>query len=168
VSFIAGPTIIYQGSVTGLTVRGGKVSGKFGEDTFNINSSQAGTPVLVFAGNCQNVVTVGQGLLAGIGAQVSISGALPTALALRIDDSKDSTHNATLTGNSVTFAGLPAISYSSTVSSLDVVGGSGLSAITVNSVSATTPVTIWNGAYDILTGPAKSKVVLMPGLPVWA
>jgi hypothetical protein len=63
-----------------------------------------------------------------------------------VDDSQDGANTATtIASNSVGFAGLAAITYSSQVTSLLVYTGNGTDTIQVNSTSAATPLTLVTG-----------------------
>jgi hypothetical protein len=137
-----------------------------GQTSVQIWGVPAGVSVRVNSlASSHDTVTVGDGSLEFIAGPVEVNGGGNTAL--RIDDYKDSSGNATVTDHSVSFAGVPTISYGD-VGSLDVVGASGKNLITVNSVNSSIPVTIWNGIHNAVTGPAKSKVVVNAGLPIWA
>ena len=74
-------------------------------------------------------------------------------LRLTVDDSSGSTgHTATITNSAVTFAGLTTVNYTGKIASLQAVGGSGKNEFVVNSVAASTPVTVDGGTCSVYVG----------------
>jgi hypothetical protein len=161
VQFSGLPAVGYSGYVTYLSVYGGS-----GTNWFDVYSTSA--PLLLVPGAGQNYVWIGNNdSLSGIGAAITVEGSDRGGQnSLTIDDHNDSGRNVTLTANSISFTGVPTISYNG-IASLDLVGASGHNTIAVNGVPWGTAVTIWNGAHNTLTGPDAWWVTLYSGLPVW-
>jgi hypothetical protein len=154
------PAVTYSGqTVAGVTLLGGS-----GADNTFINSTAATTPVSVHTGYGLNTVYVGNGSLAGIAGPVNVQQSKTSTTSLVVDDFKESGRNATLTSNSLSFTGVPAITFSG-INSLEVVGGTGNNTITVNSVPPMTTVKIYKNK-NTVNGPAASLVTVYAGIPI--
>jgi hypothetical protein len=157
------PTVNYSGTgVAGLNF----ISGT-GYDGVFVYSTAANAPVNLTVGGGQDTVFVGDnGSLAGIAGAVNVQhGNNSGKTGLVVDDYAESGRNATITSSSVSFTGIPTITYGG-LSSLEVVGASGNNTITVNSVPALVPVTIYNTLHNKVTGPAASAVTTYLSIPV--
>ncbi len=146
----------YAGTVVGLTVDGGS-----GNDTFNVQSTVATTPVTVHTGVGQNTVNVGNnGSLAGIAGAVNVDHSLISGkTSLVINDEGESGRNATITSGGVNFTGVAPITYTD-LNSLEVEGANGNNTITVNSIPTGSTVLILNGKHNAVKGPAAGAVLV--------
>jgi hypothetical protein len=161
VQFAGMSPVSYSGNVTSLQVKGGS-----GSDTFSVTGTASGTPVAIVTGVGLNKVYVGSGSLANIAAGVNVQANASGQTSLIVDDYQESGRSATVTGSSVSFTGVPAITYSN-ITSLGVVGSGGWNTVTVASVPSGVPVTIYNTQHNYVWGPAASTVIQSWNLPLW-
>jgi subtilase family serine protease len=160
VQFSGAYNVSYSGQITALKVLGG--SGNVG---YFVNSTASATPLSLVTGIGQNSVFVGNGSLASIAAGVNVQANASGQTSLIVDDYKESGRNATVTSSSVTFTGVPAVTFSN-ISALTVVGSGGWNQIQVASVPSGVPVTIYNTAHNWVWG-AAWQASQYYGLPSW-
>ncbi len=158
VQFAGLSPVSYSGKVTSLQVKGGQ-----GTDSYYVNSTASGTPVNIVTSVGVDSVYVGNGSLAHIAAAVNVQ-SNSSRTSLYVNDSSESGRNATMTSNSVSFTGVPAITFGGNVTALDVIGASGHNTITVASVPSSVPVAVYNMAHNTVTGAAASSVTKYAGL----
>jgi hypothetical protein len=188
-SFAAVPiTVTYSGHLTALKVGGGS-----GNDTFQVDSTAAGTTTTLAPGIGTNSVFIGaKGLsnqayndytagwtalqrefnlitrhsLANIAGPVNVQANASGKTSLTVDDSGEAARSVKVTDSAVTFSGVPTISYSG-IDALNLVAGTENPWVDVVSVPASVPVTLYNDASSKVWGPAASKVKVVSGLPSW-
>jgi hypothetical protein len=184
----ASTTVTYSGHISTLKVIGGS-----GNDTFQVDSTAAGTQTTLATGTGTNDVFIGeQGMsyrayqdytagwtslqknynlitrhtLTDIAGPVNVQANASGKTSLTVDDSGEAGRTLSISSNSVTFSGVPAISYSG-LSSLNVVAGAEKPGIYVGSVPSGAPVTVYNASSGQVWGPAASKVHVVAGMPSW-
>jgi hypothetical protein len=181
-------TVTYSAPLSALTVNGGS-----GNDTFQVDSTPAGTQTTLTTGMGTNSVFIGElgtsqqayqdytagwtslqqsynlitrHTLADIAGPVNVQANASGQTNLTVDDSGEAGRSVNISSSSVTFSGLPTISYSG-ISSLNLVAGSENPWIYVDSVPSGVPVTVYNAASWQLWGPAASQVQVIASLPSW-
>jgi hypothetical protein len=121
------------------------INGGSGGDTYNVNSTAAGTPVIVNAGAGNNMFHVGSGSLAALAGALTVNGSGgDTALVNDTSNGAATTYTVT----SATLAaggGFAGLTYSG-LAALTLNGGSAADTYNIQSTGAATPVTANGGA----------------------
>jgi hypothetical protein len=166
-------TISYSSTVDLLRVVTGSVPLGFGYNTIQVNSTAAATPLTLATGTGNTTVFIGasvnlgyQHTLASIAGTINVQANAAGRTTLEVDDSAEAGRSIGLTSNFLTFGGLPTIQFSGLIG-LDVVAGTQSPPITVESVPAGVPTTIYQAIRSQVSGPAAGQVTLNANLPVW-
>jgi hypothetical protein len=142
---MSGETVTYDG------VESLAVNGHAGDDTINVRSTTASTPVTVNGGDDDDTIhfgSVGNSLDAILGA-VTVNGNAPASSdALHVNDHGDAdSHDYVITSTTVARTGAAQITYG-TIESLTLNGGQGGNTINVQSTAAGTAVIVNSGSGD--------------------
>ncbi len=182
------PTVIgYSGRLSVLKVVGGS-----GNDSFQVDSTAAGTQTVLAPGTGTNSVFVGEDgmsarayqdytpgwtalqrqynlvtrhTLADIAGPVNVQANASGKTSLTVDDSGE-IRSANVSSSGVTFSGVPTISYSS-LHDLTLVTGPENPSVYVGGVPSGVPVTLYNDVRSQVWGPAASQMKVIGGLPSW-
>jgi hypothetical protein len=161
-SGLSAQPVYYGSGVTSLTVNGGSAA-----DTYNVESTQAGTATTVNGGAANDTFTVSAAAknLDGIAGPLTLNGGGGTANAITLNDQNSGVaHTYTLNGDtSLARTGAATISYSG-VKTVTVNGGSGGNAFVVAAAPATTTATLNGGTgANTLTGPNAAETWTING-----
>jgi hypothetical protein len=161
VQFSGVGTISYSGNVTSLSIWGGS-----GWNFYKVLSTSA--PLLLVPGSGENSITIGDNYsLASIGGTIDVEGSIYGGQDwMVIEDGNDFGRDLTLTDSTVSYAGVPTITYSG-LGSLELMEANGSNTITVNSAPQGTAVSIYDSRSNIVTGPATWEVTFYWLPPIW-
>jgi hypothetical protein len=142
----------------GLTytgIQGVVVNGGSGGDTYNVNSTAAGTPVTINAGSGNDTfnATPSSNNLSNLGALLTVAGGGGTDTLILNDQGDSAATGYAISSSSISRSGSGGVSYSG-LSGLAINGGSGTDTFTIVSTAPATPVILnGGGGNDTLLGP---------------
>jgi hypothetical protein len=154
-------TISYNSFTENLTLDGGSVN-----DTYNIESTSAATPVTVKAGSGNNTYNISPTAknLDNIRGDVAISGGLGANALSIFDDSNAKAVTYSVTSSTVSRTGSASVSYNSTTENLTLDGGSANDTYNIESTLAATPVHVNGGSgTNTLLGPNATNMWTITG-----
>ncbi|HEY3919271.1 MAG TPA: PKD domain-containing protein, partial [Stellaceae bacterium] len=168
----SGATISLSGTITGqLAV----ISGGGNADTISLTGVATGTPTTINTGGGSDVIRIGSkatstsdtgGVLATIGAALTITGA-NAGETVELDDTGDTLNaSGTLTASALTGFGMAGSIQYSGIANLDINLGSGKDSFNVQGTAAatTTQVVLGGGASTVTVGGAGGTVQAVAGL----